>query len=213
MSVRVLLADDHPLFLDGLRLLLETAGLEVVGSARTGAELLELAARTEADVAVVDVDMPELDGVAAVTELCRRHPALGVLMLTMHDDGASVRRALDAGARGYVLKGAGHGAVVRAVHAVAEGDTVLSAGVGHGLRSASSQRSSDVLPALTDREREILALVARGLGNAVIAQRLHLSLKTVQNHVSSIFGKLPVTTRAAAVARARDAGLGGDPPE
>ncbi|TFV66175.1 UNVERIFIED_ORG: response regulator transcription factor [Bacillus sp. AZ43] len=206
MSIRVLLADDHPLFLDGLRLLLETAGLTVVGAAGTGAELLALAAEHEADVAVVDVDMPAVDGVTAVAELRRRHPRIGVLMLTMHDDAASVRRALDAGALGYVLKGAGHGAVVRAVQAVAEGDTVLSGGVGPALLGGGDPYP---LPQLTAREREVLERVARGEGNAVIARALHVSLKTVQNNVSSIFGKLGVSTRAEAVARARDAGIGG----
>jgi DNA-binding NarL/FixJ family response regulator len=208
MTIRVLLADDHPPFLDGLRLLLETAGLQVVATARDGRELLDLAAGHEADVAVVDVDMPGLDGVAAAAELARRHPDLAVLMLTMHDDDASVRRALTAGARGYVVKGAGHGAVVRAVQAVADGDTVLSGGVGRGLLTGASTSAAVPFPELTEREREVLDLVAQGLGNAAIAQRLHLSLKTVQNHVSSVLTKLSVGSRAEAVARARDHGLG-----
>jgi DNA-binding NarL/FixJ family response regulator len=206
VTIRVLLADDHPLFLDGLRLLLETAGIEVVGTAHDGRELVELASSADADVAVVDVDMPGLDGVAAVAELGRRRPGLAVLMLTMHDDDASVRRALTAGARGYVVKGAGHGAVVRAVQAVADGDTVLSGGVGRGLLTGSAPAGP--CPELTEREREVLDLVAQGLGNATIAGRLHLSVKTVQNHVSSILGKLQVVSRAEAVARARDHGLG-----
>lgn len=209
MSVRVLLADDHPLFLDGLRLLLETAGLRVVGSAGDGDQLLALADTVPADVAVVDVDMPGMDGVTATERLLERHPGVAVLMLTMHDDDASVRRALAAGARGYVVKGAAHGAVVRAVQAVADGDTVLSGGVGRGvLADAATPRPAAVFPHLSEREREVLDLVARGLGNAAIAQRLHLSLKTVQNHVSSILGKLQVSSRAEAVARARDHGLG-----
>jgi DNA-binding NarL/FixJ family response regulator len=207
MTIRVLLADDHPLFLDGLRLLLETAGVQVVGCARDGAELLDLAATADADVAVVDLDMPGLDGAAVTAALTERHPELGVLVLTMHDDDRSVRRALAAGARGYVVKGAAHGSVVRAVQTVADGDTVLSGDVGRHLLTGGGA-SRGVFPELTDREREILDLVARGLGNGAIAAQLHLSLKTVQNHVSNVFGKLDVTSRAEAVARARDVGLG-----
>ncbi len=206
MTIRVLLADDHPLFLDGLRLLLESAGLEVVGTAADGAELLDLAATVEADVAVVDLDMPGVDGLGAAAALTESHPRVGVLMLTMHDDDVSVRRALEAGARGYVVKGAAHGSVVRAVQAVADGDTVLAGGVGRGV--LTGRGAHQPFPGLTEREREILDLAARGLGNGTIAQRLHLSVKTVQNNVSSIFGKLGVSTRAEAVARARDAGLG-----
>lgn len=207
MTARVLLADDHPLFLDGLRLLLESAGHIVVGTARDGSELLELAAAVEADVAVVDLDMPGVDGVGATATLTAQHPGLPVLVLTMHDDAASVRRALAAGARGYVLKGAPHGAVVRAVAAVAEGDVLVSG----PLREAAFEPAHPVaarLPALTAREREILTLLARGLGNGAIAARLHLSVKTVQNYVSALLAKLGVATRAEAVARARDAGIG-----
>jgi DNA-binding NarL/FixJ family response regulator len=208
MTVRVLLADDHPLFLDGLRLLLETSGLDVVGTASNGVELLDLAGQVDADVAVVDLDMPGVDGVSAAASLREQHPGLGVLMLTMHDDELSVRRALQAGARGYVVKGAAHGAVVRAVQAVADGDTVLSGGLGSALLADPSSTVAQPFPELTQREREILGLAARGLGNATIARELHLSVKTVQNNVSSIFGKLGVGSRAEAVARARDAGLG-----
>jgi DNA-binding NarL/FixJ family response regulator len=202
----VLLADDHPLFLDGLRLLLETAGVSVVGVASDGAQLVELAKDHEAEVAVVDLDMPGMDGLTAIESLRQVQPDLAVLVLTMHDEAALVRRALDAGARGYVLKGAGHGAVVRAVQAVAEGDTVLAGGVGRAVLEGVP--SSDVpSPELTERERQVLELMAGGVGNAAIAQRLHLSVKTVQNHVSNIFGKLGVTSRAEAVARARDHGV------
>lgn len=123
-----------------MRLLLETAGVEVVGTACNGHELLELADRVAADVAVVDLDMPGVDGTGATAHLARRHPNLAVLVLTMHDDDTSVRRALHAGARGYVAKDAGHGAVVRAVHAVADGDTVLSGGVGRAVLTDAADR-------------------------------------------------------------------------
>jgi DNA-binding NarL/FixJ family response regulator len=208
MSTRALLADDHPLFLDGLRILLESAGVEVVGAASDGVQLLELADRVTADVVVVDIDMPGRDGISAVGELRRRRPDTPVLVLTMHDDPVIVRRALAAGARGYVLKGAAHGSIVRAVLAVADGDTVLGGSTREALLATPRALPPLPFPGLTPREREVLELVAQGHGNAAIAARLHLSIKTVQNVVSSLFAKLGVGTRAEAVARARDAGLG-----
>lgn len=217
MTVRVVVADDHPVFLDGLRLLLDTTpGIEVVGSAGNGAELLELAARVDFDVVVADLDMPGVDGAAATRALLAARPDAAVLVLTMHDDDASVRRALAAGARGYALKGAPPRAIVRAVQAVAEGDTVLHGDVGaRVLRAAAAEpggRSDGLrdgaLPGLTSREAEVLELVAQGLGNHAIAARLHLSVKTVQNRVSDLLAKVGAATRAELVARARDAGMG-----
>jgi DNA-binding NarL/FixJ family response regulator len=211
MTLRVLIADDHPVFLDGLRLLLaSTTGLEVVGAASDGSALLDLAARTPCDVVVVDLDMPGLDGAAATRELLRMHPDLAVLVLTMHDDDESVHRALRAGARGYVLKGAAHGAIARAIHALAEGDTVLHGSIGgRVVRAATESRPSTAFPTLTSREVEVLELVARGLANPAIADRLFLSVKSVQNRVSDLLAKTGCGTRAELVARARDAGLGG----
>ncbi len=208
MTVRAVLADDHPLFLDGLRLLLESAGITVVGTATTGHELLDLLEQVDADVAVVDLDMPELDGVATTREIERRRPGLPVLVLTMHDADAAVQKALRAGARGYVVKGAAHGTVVRSLIAVAEGDVVLAGGVGRELLGRPLSSGSRPFPALTDRETEVLGLVARGYPNARISTELHLSLKTVQNHVSNIMGKLGATSRAQVVAADRDAGVG-----
>lgn len=219
--IRVLLADDHPLFLDGLRLLLDsTPGLEVVGAAADGAGLLELAENIPYDVAVVDLDMPGVDGAAATRQLLQRDPAARVLVLTMHDDDASVQRALRAGARGYLLKGAPRGAIARAVEALAEGDTVLGGDIGaRVLRAATAEaagpatgRTGGRLPQLTARELEVLDLVARGLANHQIAARLFLSVKTVQNRVSDLLTKVGAASRAELVARARDAGLGGPTP-
>lgn len=206
--IRVALADDHPVFREGLQLLLETSGdIEVVGVAADGAELLELIGRVgvEVDVVVVDLDMPVLDGVDTARHLSRSHPQVGVLALTMHDEPAAVGRALDAGVRGYVLKGAGHGAIARAVRAVAEGDTVLSGSVGEAVRRRSLEPAGTVLPGLSTRESEVLTLVARGQDNHEIARALYLSVKTVQNHVSSLLGKTGARTRAELVALARDA--------
>ena len=210
MTVRVLVADDHPVFLDGLRMLLDSApGLEVVGAAGDGDALLDLAARTPCDVVVVDLDMPGPDGAAVTRELLRTRPDLPVLVLTMHDDDESVHRALRAGARGYVLKGAAQGAVVRAIHALAEGDTVLHGSIGgRVVRAAVDGRPNPAFPTLSSREAEVLELVARGLPNQVIADHLFLSVKTVQNRVSDLLTKTGSRTRAELVARARDAGLG-----
>ncbi len=204
---RVVVADDHPVFREGLQLLLDsTADLEVVGVAADGAELVELVDRVEVDVVVVDLDMPVLDGVDAARRLARSHPGVGLLALTMHDEPTTVARALDAGVRGYVLKGAGHGAIARAVRAVAEGDTVLSGAVGDAVRRRALQPDAPAWPGLSARESEVLELVARGLDNHEVARALYLSVKTVQNNVSALLAKTGARTRAELVAMARDAG-------
>ena len=204
--IRVLVADDHPVFRDGLQVLLDsTEDLTVVGAAATGEELVALAATTAYDVAVVDLDMPGLDGVSATYRLLGAQPRAGVLVLTMHDDPVSVSRALRAGARGYLLKGAGHGAITRAIRAVADGDTGLGGEVGRGVREAvGSPRAAPPVPGLSERESEVLALVATGADNHQIARTLHLSVKTVQNHVSSLLAKTGARSRAQLVALARD---------
>ncbi|GGI03560.1 response regulator [Egicoccus halophilus] len=208
MTIRVLIADDHQLFLDGLRLLLDTTpDLEVVGAVGDGAALLEAAERTDFDVAVVDLDMPGLDGATATRRLLASQPTAAVLILTMHDDEASLVQALRAGARGYVLKGAGQGSLVRAITAVHEGDTVLTGAAGRAVLAAV-RAESPPFPGCTPRETQVLDLVARGLDNDEIARRLSLSRKTVQNHVSALLTKLQVNSRARLVVRARDAGLG-----
>lgn len=209
--IRVLVADDHPVFLEGLRLLLDSApGLEVVGAAPDGAALLALAAQASYDVVVVDLDMPGLDGASATRELLALRPGAKVLVLTMHDDEASVQRALRAGARGYLLKGAAQGSIVRAIHALADGETVLSGDVsGAVLKAATTAAPPASFPTLTAREMEVLALVARGLPNPEIARELFLSVKTVQNRVSDLLTKTGCATRAELVAHARDAGIGG----
>lgn len=210
MTVRVLIADDHPVFLDGLRMLLESTGtISVVGAALDGDGLLRLAAEVTCDVVVADLDMPGVDGATATRALTAAHPDLPVLVLTMHDDDAAVQRALRAGARGYVLKGASHGAIVRAVHGLADGQTVLHGSIGtRVVRAATAAGPGTAFPDLSARELEVLNLVARGLGNQEIAQRLFLSTKTVQNRVSALLAKTGSATRAQLVARGRDAGLG-----
>ena len=211
MTVRVLLADDHPVFLAGLRMLLDTVeGIDVVGTADDGQALLDLAAEVGADVAVVDLDMPVVDGSSVVAELRARDSGVRVLVLTMHDEPEVVLRAMRAGAHGYLLKGAAPDEIARAIRAVADGHTVLAGPVGDQiLQAAVRPPGHGPIPELTPREREILDLVARGLTNPQIARQLFLSVKTVQNAMSSLFAKLGVTHRGAAIVVAREAGLGG----
>jgi DNA-binding NarL/FixJ family response regulator len=210
VSVRVVLADDHPMYRFGLRAVLDASPeVEVVGEAADGAELLALVARHAPDVVLTDLSMPTLSGTAAIDELTRRQPGVGVLVLTMHEDDVSLFAALRAGARGYLLKGADRDEIVRAVLAVAGGDAVYGGAVARRVvDSLTGVARTPVLPELTGREREVLELLAAGLPTGQIARRLALSDKTVRNHVSAVLTKLQVPDRAAAVARAREAGLG-----
>ena len=212
-GVRVVVADDHPLYRFGLRAALDAEdGVEVVGEAATGRELLDLAARHRPDVVVTDVSMPDLDGVAATRELRGLLPGVAVLVVTMHDDDATVRAALRAGAAGYLVKGADRGELARAVRTVAGGGAVYGPGVAGRITDFFTAPADDyaerVFPRLTPRERDVLDLVARGLGNNAVAARLDLSEKTVRNVLASVLVKLQVSDRGAAIAVARDAGLG-----
>ncbi|WP_199522423.1 response regulator transcription factor [Geodermatophilus marinus] len=211
MTVRVVLADDHPMYRFGLRAVLDASPeVAVVGEAADGAELLALVATTTPDVVLTDLSMPRLSGTAAIDELTRRYPGVVVLVLTMHEDDASLFGALRAGARGYLLKGADREEIVRAVLAVAGGDAVYGGAVARRVVDSLTGASARVpaLPELTAREREVLDLLAAGLRTSQVARRLGLSEKTVRNHVSAVLTKLQVPDRAAAVARAREAGLG-----
>lgn len=209
-SIRVLLVDDHPLLRHGLKALLEQiGGAEVVGEAGDGEEAIELALSLDPDVVVMDLVMPGMSGTEATRQLIDRRPDLGVLVLTMSEDDASVFAALRAGARGYVLKGTAGSDFLAAVSAVARGEAVYGPGVARRIRRfLTSGPDSGPFPELTQREREILDLLASGKSNAEIARALFLSQKTVKNHLTSIFAKLQVADRAQAVVRARRAGLG-----
>ncbi|WP_405977166.1 response regulator [Streptomyces sp. NBC_00158] len=213
--VRVVLVEDHPLFRKGLRSALESAeDVEVVAEAET---LAQLAGAVEAErprVVVMDLSLPDGSGLEATRRLTVEHPEVAVLVLTMADDDGTLLAALNAGARGYLLKGAGRQEVLHAVRTVAAGGTVFGPDVaariaalaaGGGRRDAGAGRP---FPALTAREVEVLDLVARGYDNRRVSRELFLAEKTVRNHVTRIFEKLGVTTRAEAVVRARDAGLG-----
>jgi DNA-binding NarL/FixJ family response regulator len=213
VPIRVVIADDHPMFRFGLRAVLAAcADVEVVGEAADGTELIALVERTQPCVVLTDLTMPGLDGSSAARHIVAQFPDIGVLVLTMHDDDDALFGALRAGARGYLLKGAESEEIVRAVLAVAAGDAVYSSTVARRIvtffTSAHRTYAAQVFPELTPREREILDLVAGGLGNHEIARRLVLSEKTVRNNVAAILTKLQVPTRAAAVAKARDTGLG-----
>jgi DNA-binding NarL/FixJ family response regulator len=213
-NLRVVIADDHPVFRSGLQALLGVEpGIDVVGEAETGVRAVALARDLRPDIVLMDLHMPDLDGVAATKQITRDCPGVAVLVFTMFDDDDSVFAAMRAGARGYLLKGTNQAEVVRSVHLVGSGGAMFGPAVAERvIEFFARPRPAGVtvaFPQLTDREHEILDLVARGASNAAIAARLRISDKTVRNHVSNIFTKLAVADRAQAIARARDAGLGG----
>ena len=211
-KIRVLVADDHPAFRAGLQLMLaDAADLEVVGLAENGDQAVELAEPLRPDVVVMDLRMPGLDGIGATRRLLELDPAVGVVVLTMFEDDDSVFAAMRAGARGYLLKGAEQDEILRAILAVAAGEVLLGQSIARRVIehfSSGDGSARAAFPALTERERQVLDLIAAGKGNAVIAHELVLSLKTIRNHVSNIFTKLQVSDRAAAIVKARDAGFG-----
>lgn len=211
---RVLVVDDHPTFRTGLRAVLSRAtGIDLVGECGSGEELLERCSLDAPDVVLLDLLMPGMGGVQAARRLSERHPQVAVLVVTMSDADESVYAALQAGAAGYVLKDSPGDQIVDAVRLVAQGQAVFGAPVARRISAFFSASSTPPrpFPELTEREREVLDLMARGLDNGEIAERLFLSRKTVRNVVSMVLGKLQTATRAEAVARARDAGLGGPP--
>ncbi|MEJ2888762.1 response regulator transcription factor [Actinomycetospora aeridis] len=207
-SIRVVLADDHPVVRRGLAALLESVdGVEVVGQAATGREAVREAQLLAPDVVLMDIRMPDLDGVEASRRIAAATPGVAVLVLTMHDDDETVVAALQAGARGYLLKGADQEEIRRAVHAVVAGEMIVAPGAARHVLARLTTPSVP-FPDLTPRERDVLAAMAQGRRNGAIAAELGLAAKTVGNHVSAILVKLGVGTRAEAVAAARRGGLG-----
>jgi len=209
---RVVIADDHPVFRRGLKALLDGEdGLEVVGDAADGQEAVKVVLDLEPDVVVMDLHMPVLGGVEAAKQIREVLPDIGVLVLTMHEDDELVFAAMKAGARGYLVKTTDDDEIVRAVQAIGAGEAIFSATIAQrmmGYFTAISSSKAVLFPQLTDRERDVLELMASGLDNPSIAYRLSLSGKTVRNRVSAIFTKLQVADRAQAIVRAREAGLG-----
>jgi DNA-binding NarL/FixJ family response regulator len=208
--IRILIAEDNAEFRSGLRGLLEAQpDLLVVGEAATGTEALALAATTTPDVVLMDLHMPDLNGIDATRRLSAIAPHVVVLVVTMFDDDDSVFAAMRAGARGYLLKGARRVETLRAIRAVASGEAIFSPAIARRLMTFFAPAPPpSVLPELTERERDVLQLIAQGQTNETIASRLSLSLKTVRNYVSSIYAKLQVVDRTQAALRAREAGLG-----
>lgn len=211
-EIRVLIADDHPLFRKGMRTLLASMPQTVViGEATTGREAVEMAQALEPDVVLLDLQMPDGGGLGAIRELAVQRADARILVVTLFDDDESVFTALKAGARGYVLKDADEAEMMRAIEAVAQGEAIFSPAIAARLMdyfaASRAAQPDSAFPDLTDREREILILIARGLANAQIADELSISLKTVRNHASNIFNKLHVTDRLQAALRAREAGL------
>lgn len=213
-EIRVLLADDHPMFRYGLRAVLASdPDTLLVGEAGTGDEAVTAARQLQPDVVLMDMAMPGLNGVEATRQILASHPQVNVVVVTMFDDTTSVLAALRAGARGYLVKGADREEILRAVHAAAAGQAILSATAAQHvttqLAAGPPTTGPMPFPALTNREHDILKMLAAGYTNTAIAERLRLSAKTVRNYVSTVLAKLEVTTRADAVRRAREAGLGG----
>jgi DNA-binding NarL/FixJ family response regulator len=215
--IRILVVDDHALFREGLIALINAAPqMQVVGEAGTGTDAVALSLEQQPDVILMDIMMPELNGIQATRQILERQPDIGIIMLTMLEDDDSLFAAMCTGARGYILKGADKNEVLTTIQAVADGRASFGPAIASRLTNffrlieASPRRSDVVFPELTDREREVLDLIAQGFNNQEIADQLYISSKTVSNHISNIFNKLQVADRAQAIIKARDAGLGQD---
>lgn len=211
----MLIADDHEPFRKGLDALLQTEkDIEVVAHASSGGATVAQAAKLQPDIILMDIQMPETNGIEATRRILNTSPHIGILVLTMFDDDDTVFSALRAGARGYLLKGASKAEVIGAIRAVVRGEAIYGPQVAKRLMdhfaNLSRAKVAEAFPELTDREREILNLVAQHSSNQEIAQALNITGKTVRNHVSNILNKLQVIDRAQAIIRARQAGLGGD---
>jgi DNA-binding NarL/FixJ family response regulator len=210
--LRILIADDHPLFRHGIREFLNLSSeIQVVGESTSGAEAIAQAEALQPDVILMDVNMPGVNGIEATRRILHASPHIRILVVTMFDDDGTVFAAMRAGARGYILKDAEKENILRAIQAVGNGEAIFSSTIATRLidffATQGSSLPKEIFPSLTEREREILQLIARGRSNADIARELSLSPKTVYNYVSNILSKLQVADRAQAIIRAREAGL------
>jgi DNA-binding NarL/FixJ family response regulator len=215
-QISVLIVDDHKLFREGVQAILKgVPGVEVIGEAATGREAIEQSETLSPDVILMDIQMPDMNGIQATEAILSKRPEAGIIMVTMLEDGDFLFAAMRAGARGYVLKGAGKEEMLTSIRAVADGQAIFGPAVANRLSSyfrevhITTRRESNnkVFPELTDREYEILDHIARGQNNQEIANQLHITVKTVSNHISNIFNKLQVVDRAQAIVKARDAGM------
>ena len=211
-SIQVLIVDDHAPFREGLRALLTSVPeMEVIGEAENGNDAIREAAKLQPDVILMDIQMPGINGIEATRLIYQSSPHIGVIVLTMFEDDDSVFASMRAGARGYLLKGADQAEILRAIHSVKSGEALFGPGIARRLINFFAQLNSKPphpFPELTERERKVLDLLARGTSNAEIADALVISQKTVRNHVSNIFNKLQVADRSQAIVRARQKGLG-----
>lgn len=215
-DIRVVVVDDHQILREGLSSLLGALdGLAVVGTAADGRDAIHVVAETEPDVVVMDIQMPELDGIEATRHITGRQPGVRVVMLTMNEDDETVLSAIRAGASGYLLKGSGADEVHNAIRAAAAGGMVFGASLAARVATyfaggAARAEEPEPFPDLTDRERDVLRLLAAGRSNDAIAAELYVSNKTVRNAVSGIYAKLHAAGRAEAIIKAREAGYGRD---
>ncbi len=215
-TIRVLVVDDHPMFRNGLHALLDSLPqMKWLGEAGNGRAAVEMALLLQPDVILMDIQLPGMNGIDATRQILHDSPHIGILIVTMFEDDDMVFAAMQAGARGYLLKGSDQEEIIRAMQAVSEGQAIFSPGIAQRLVNYFSKPRvptflPQVFPELTDREREILDLIAAGNNNTEIAERLVLSNKTVRNHVSNVLSKLQVSDRAHVIVRAREAGLGID---
>jgi DNA-binding NarL/FixJ family response regulator len=210
--IRILIADDHTLFREGLVALFDSIDeVEVLGTFADGEQVIQAAEELQPDVILMDIQMPGVNGIEATRQIVQKSPHIGVIVVTMFEDDDSVFAAMRAGARGYVLKGADQQDILRAIQAVGRGEALFGPSIATRLMNFFNPPAPalrEAYPELTEREREILDLIALGLSNGEIAERLTLSLKTVRNHVSNIYNKMQVTDRVQAALRAREAGFG-----
>lgn len=206
-----MIADDHRLFREGLRALLSVVdNLEIVSEVENGQEAVEQALLTEPDIIIMDIQMPGMNGLEATRQILHASPRIGILIVSMFDDDDNVFAAMQAGARGYLLKGSAPDELLRGITAVAQGEALFAPSIARRLMTYFSRPArlpAPLFPELTSREREILSLIAQGQDNGRIARSLELSEKTVRNHITNIFSKLQVGSRAEAVLRAREAGF------
>lgn len=214
-KITILIADDNAPFRSGLRALLESSqDVSIVGEVGTGLEAVDMAIKLQPDVILMDIQMSDINGIEATRRILHTSPHIAILVLAMFEDDDFVFSALRAGARGYLLKGTMKADLLRAIHAVANGEAIFGAAIARRLMTFFAdvqqpvKHPQFVFPELTEREREILNLIAGHLSNKEIAQQLNISLKTVRNYVSNIFSKLQVVDRTQAILKAREAGLG-----